>query len=76
MRGKTTWLDITVQFASFALMCLILAVTRFPLPLKIILAFGVSIAISAGYAYVKRVSRKRAAEPKRVRVYSVENVDD
>ncbi|MGO4385853.1 hypothetical protein [Specibacter sp. RAF43] len=76
MRRKADWLDITVQFASFAVMCLVLAVTRFPLPVKIVLAFGLSLAISGGWAYYKRMSRKRQSDPKRMHVYSVKNVDE
>ncbi len=75
MRRKADWLDITVQFASFAAMCLVLSLTRFGLPLKIVLAFGVSLAISGAWAYYKKQSRKHKAEPKRLHVYSVKNVD-
>jgi hypothetical protein len=75
MRKKADWLDITVQFASFAAMCLVLSLTRFGLPLKIVLAFGVSIAISGAWAYYKRQTRKRKTEPKRRHVYSIKVVD-
>ncbi|MGA7203744.1 MAG: hypothetical protein WBX27_03830 [Specibacter sp.] len=73
---KANWLDIVVQFASFAAMCLVLSMTRFGLPVKIILAFGVSIAISAGWAYFKRQRIKNHGEPKRMHVYSIKNVDE
>ena len=76
MRKKADWLDITVQFASFAAMCLVLSLTRFGLPLKIVLAFGVSIAISGAWAYYKRQTRKQKSEPTRMRVYSIKNVDE
>lgn len=76
MRKKADWLDITVQFASFAAMCLVLSMTRFGLPLKIVLAFGVSIAISSVWAYYKRQARKRKSEPRRVHVYSIKDVDE
>ena len=76
MRKKADWLDIIVQFASFAAMCLVLSLTRFGLPVKIILAFGVSLAISGTWAYFKRRLRKRPTDLKRVHVYSVKNVDE
>lgn len=76
MRKKADWLDIIVQFASFAAMCLVLSLTRFALPLKIVLAFGVSLAISGAWAYYKRQVRKRPTELKRAHVYSVKNVDE
>jgi hypothetical protein len=76
MRNKADWLDIVVSFASFAAMIMVLSLARFTLPLKILLAFGVSIAISSGWAYYKRKVRKRRSEPKRLHVYSVKNVDD
>ena len=76
MRKKADWLDIIVQFASFAAMCLVLSLTRFGLPMKIILAFGVSLAISGTWAYFKRQLRKRPTDLKRVHVYSVKNVDE
>lgn len=76
MRKKADWLDITVQFASFAAMCLVLSLARFGLPLKIVLAFGVSIAISGAWAYYKKQTRRRKAEPKRMHVYSIRNADE
>lgn len=76
MRKKADWLDITVQFASFAAMCLVLSLTRFGLPLKIVLAFGISIAISGAWAYYKKQTRRQKADPKRMHVYSIKNVDE
>ncbi|MCQ9164810.1 MULTISPECIES: hypothetical protein [unclassified Arthrobacter] len=76
MRKKADWLDLTVQFASFAAMCLVLSLTRFALPLKIVLAFGISIAISGAWAYYKRQARRRQTEPKRMHVYSIKDVDE
>lgn len=76
MRKKTNWLDITVQFAAFAVMCLVLSLARFPLLVNIVLAFGLSMAISTGYSIYKRRQSAHRTEPKRVRVYSVKNVDD
>ena len=54
MRKKADWLDILVNFISFAAMILVLSLARFSLPIKIVLAFGLTIAISAGWAYYKR----------------------
>lgn len=76
MRKKADWLDILVNFISFAAMILVLSLSRFSLPIKIVLAFGLSIAISAGWAYYKRQAFKRKTEPKRLQVYSVKNVDE
>lgn len=76
MRKKADWLDIVVNFISFAAMILVLSLARFNLPIKIVLAFGLSIAISAGWAYYKRKTIQRKSEPKRVHVYSVKNLDE
>ncbi|MDJ0311880.1 hypothetical protein [Arthrobacter sp. H35-D1] len=76
MRNKTDWLDILVSFASFAAMILVLTFTRFNLPIKIVLAFAVSLAITGGWSYYKRKVRRRPSDPKRLHVYSVKNVDE
>ncbi|WP_104086238.1 hypothetical protein [Arthrobacter sp. GMC3] len=76
MRKKADWLDILVQFASFAAMIMVFSLTRFGLPIKIVLAFGVSLAISGAWAYYKRKIRRHPSEPKRLHVYSVKNVDE
>lgn len=76
MRTKSQWLDVVVQFASFAVMILVLTYARFSLPIKIVLAFGISLAISGGWSYYKRKVRRRRSDPKRLHVYSVKNVDE
>lgn len=83
MRTKVDWLDIIVNFASFASLILILSLARMNLPLKIILAFAVSVGITLGWSYVKRRVLKHKAEqysgqraPKRARVYNVSDVKD
>ena len=76
MPKRFDWLDILVQFASFAAMIMIFTLTKFGLPLKIVLAFAVSLAISGSWAYFKRKTLRRRADPKRMHVYSVRNVDE
>ncbi|GAA4655576.1 hypothetical protein [Arthrobacter cryoconiti] len=76
MRNKADWLDILVNFASFAAMIMVLTFARVNLPLKIVLAFAVSIAITGLWSYYKRKIRRRPSDPKRLHVYSVKNVDD
>ena len=76
MRIKSDWLDIIVNFASFAAMILVLTFARFSLPIKIVLAFAVSLAITGGWSYYKRKIRRRPSDPKRLHVYSVKNVDE
>lgn len=76
MRNKTDWLDIIVNFASFAAMILVLTFARINLPLKIVLAFAVSLAITGGWSYYKRKLRRRPSDLKRLHVYSEKNVDE
>ncbi|MGA7203675.1 MAG: hypothetical protein WBX27_03480 [Specibacter sp.] len=76
MPNKNNWLDVVVSFASFASMILVFSLTRFNLPIKILLAFGISAAITGGWAYYKRKLRKRPSDLKRLHVYSVKNEDD
>ncbi|PYI39137.1 hypothetical protein CVS30_07480 [Arthrobacter psychrolactophilus] len=76
MRKKTDWLDIIVNFASFAAMILVLTFARINLPLKIVLAFAVSLAITGGWSYYKRKLRRRPSDLKRLHVYSEKNVDE
>lgn len=76
MRNKTDWLDVIVNFASFAAMILVLIFARFGLPVKIVLAFAVSLAITGGWSYYKRKLRRRPSDPKRLHVYSVKNADE
>ena len=76
MRNKNDWLDVIVNFASFAAMILVLTFVRVNLPLKIVLAFAVSLAITGGWSYYKRKHRPRPSDPKRLHVYSVKNVDE
>lgn len=76
MRNKTDWLDIIVNFASFAAMILVLTFVRINLPLKIVLAFAVSLAITGGWSYYKRKLRRRPSDLKRLHVYSEKNVDE
>lgn len=76
MRKKTDVLDIIVNFASFAAMILVLTFLRTSLPIKIVLAFAVSIAITGGWSYYKRKLRRRPSDLKRLHVYSEKNVDE
>ncbi|WP_026556093.1 hypothetical protein [Arthrobacter sp. 35W] len=76
MRKKADWLDITFQFTSFALVCLLLSVARWPFLVNIVLAFGVSMGLSWAYGRFRQVRAARKAEPKRMRVISVQNVED
>ncbi|ALO65421.1 hypothetical protein NHF46_23155 [Arthrobacter alpinus] len=76
MRNKTDWLDIIVNFASFAAMILVLTFARVNLPLKIVLAFAVSLAITGGWSYYKRKLRRRPSDLKRLHVYSEKNAED
>lgn len=76
MRKKADWLDILVQFASFAAMIMVFTLAKFGLPIKIVLAFGISLAISGSWSYYKRKTARRASDPKRLHVYSVKNVDE
>lgn len=76
MRKKTDWLDIIVNFASFAAMILVLTFVKTNLPIKIVLAFAVSLAITGGWSYYKRKLRRRPSDPKRLHVYSVKNEDE
>ncbi|WP_449374382.1 hypothetical protein [Arthrobacter psychrolactophilus] len=76
MRNKTDWLDIIVNFASFAAMILVLTFVRTNLPIKIVLAFAVSLAITGGWSYYKRKLRRRPSDLKRLHVYSEKNVDE
>ena len=76
MRNKSDWLDIIVNFASFAAMILVLTFARIILPIKIVLAFAVSLAITGGWSYYKRKIRRRPSDPKRLHVYSVKNEDE
>lgn len=76
MRNKTNWMDVVVSFASFASMIMVFTLTRFNLPIKIVLAFGISAAITGGWSYYKRKARRHPPEPKRLHVYSVKNVDE
>ena len=75
MRNKTDWLDIIVNLASFAAMILVLTFARVNLPIKIVRAFAVSLAIPGCRSYYKRTLRRRPSDPKRLHVYSVKNVD-
>ncbi|MBW4095743.1 MAG: hypothetical protein HIU81_10415 [Acidobacteria bacterium] len=76
MRKKTDWADLTFQFLSFAVMCLILSVARLPFVGKILLAFAASVLLSFLWAQGRKMWRKRRAEPRRIRVVSVKNADD
>ncbi len=76
MHKKTDWLDIIVNFASFAAMILVLTFVKTNLPIKIVLAFAVSLAITGGWSYYKRKIRRRPSDPKRLHVYSVKNEDE
>ena len=76
MRNRSDWLDILVNFSSFAAMILVLTFVRVNLPIKIVLAFAVSLAITGAWSYYKRKLRRRPSDPKRLHVYSVKNVDE
>ena len=76
MRKRAGAADLVFQFISFAAVCVVLSMARWPFPVKIVLAFVFSLLLSWGYAYVRRVLRRRQQQPKKLRVIHIESVDD
>ncbi len=69
-------MDLVFQFISFALVCLVLSLVSWPFLVKIVMAFAFSMLLAWGYAYVRRVLRRRQLQPKKLRVVRIENVED
>lgn len=76
MRKKADWADLVFQFISFAMVCVALSVVSWPFPIKIMMAFGFSLLLAWGWAYVRRVLRLRRQQPRKLRVVRIENVED
>ncbi len=76
MRKKAVRADLVFQFASFALVCLVLSVLPWPFLIKVAAAFGLSLLLSALYNRARRTARRRKSEPKRMRVISIKSVKD
>jgi membrane protein implicated in regulation of membrane protease activity len=76
MRKRASAADLAFQFISFAGVCVLLSLARWPFPVKIVLAFAFSLLLSWGYSYVRRVLRRRGQQPKKLRVIHIENAED
>ncbi|WP_285727673.1 hypothetical protein [Psychromicrobium xiongbiense] len=76
MRSRVDWLDLGLQFLGFVVIYLVLAALNWPWLLKLAIAFLLAIGVSVVLRRIRLALRKRRSEPKRIRVISVETVDD
>lgn len=76
MRSRIDWLDIGLQIAGFVLIFVILSLVPWPFILKLLLALALAPVLGFVINRARRAIRRRREEPKRMRVISVETVDD
>lgn len=76
MRSRVDWLDIGLQIAGFALIYVLLSLVSWPFLLKLVLALVLASVLGLVLNRVRRIIKRRRSEPKRMRVISVETVDD
>lgn len=76
MRSRIDWLDIGLQIAGFVLIFVVLSLVPWPFILKLLLALALAPVLGFVINRARRAIRRRREEPKRMRVISVETVDD
>jgi len=76
MRSRIDWLDIGLQVAGFVLIFVVLSLVPWPFILKPLLALALAPVLGFATNRIRRAIRRRREEPKRMRVISVETVDD
>lgn len=76
MRSRIDWLEVGLQIAGFVLIYLILGLVSWPFLLKLVLALVLAWLLGFVISRIRKIIRRRREGPKRVRVISVETVDD
>lgn len=76
MRRKVDWLEFGLWIGGFVLIFVLLSLVSWPFLLKMLAAIVLSLVFSVLSNRIRRYVQRRRSEPKRIRVISVETVDD
>ncbi|WP_394940150.1 hypothetical protein [Psychromicrobium sp. YIM B11713] len=76
MRGRVNWLELGLQIGGFVLIYLLLSLVSWPFLVKLLAALVLAMVFGVVANRIRRQVRRRRSEPRRIRVISVETVDD